>query len=100
MSWSVTISAETDIKEEDIDDIVENFPENLSRKEAYTQIGLKNKQDWGWSCATDIKKPKGKKITISGAGFSRHLSRDMVSYIKKELREKGYENVHNTKRFD
>lgn len=100
MSWSITISASTDIKKENIDDIVDNLPEKLSRKQAYKKIGAKVGQDWGWSCATDIYLPEGRKLKVRGAGFSRHLSREMVSHIKEELRKKGYKNVRNTKRFD
>jgi hypothetical protein len=77
MSWSIDITAKTDIKKEDIEDIKKNL-----------------------QTAADIWDPEGNKLTVSGAGFSRHLSADMVAHIKKELRKKGYTYVRNSKRRD
>ena len=45
-SWSTHITASTDIQEKDIDDIVDNLPEELSN----TLIMKNDKQSWGWSC--------------------------------------------------
>lgn len=101
MSWSSDITASTEIQEKDIDDIVEGLPERLSHKEALSRLGLglglKIKQPWGWSCGTDICLPEGKRLTVRGAGYSAHLAEEMIDYVKKELRNKGYKNVRNSR---
>jgi hypothetical protein len=93
MSWSTYITASTDIQEKDIDDIVDNLPEELSN----TFIRKNSKQSWGWSCGTDIYLPEGKKIMVRGAGYSAHLAEQMTTHIKTELRKKDYKNVKNSR---
>lgn len=91
MSWSTVITANTEIQETDIDEIIENLPEELGSP--FTN----SKQPWGWSCGTDIGKPEGKKMSVSGAGYSARIAKEMTDYIKKELRRKGYKNVQNSR---
>lgn len=88
MSWSINITAKTDIKKEDIEDIKKNLPDNL-----IFNIG-------GRHPAADIWDPEGNKLRVGGAGFSRPISADMVDHIKKELRKKGYTYVRNSQRRD
>ncbi len=96
MSWFINITANTDIKKKDINKIVAKLPQELKNNFAF----ISSKQDWGWSCATDIYKPKGKKLHVCGAGYSRHLSQKMVDYLKIELRRIGYKYVRSSKRYD
>ena len=91
MSWSTNITASTDIQEKDIVEIVENLPKELSSP--FTN----SKQSWGWSCGTDIGKPEGKKMSVSGAGYSARIAEDMTDHIKEELRRKGYKYVRNSR---
>ena len=90
MSWSIDITAKTDIKKEDIESIKKNLPDGL----------IINIPGIGRHPATDIWDPEGNKLHVGGAGFSRHLSADMVDHIKKELRKKGYTYVRNSQRRD
>jgi hypothetical protein len=91
MSWSTIITVSTDILEKDIDDIVDNLPEELCS--SFTN----GKQSWGWSCGTDIGMPVENKMRVSGAGFSARLAENMTAHIKKELRKKGYKSVKNSR---
>ena len=93
MSWSTTVTASTDIIEKDIDDIVENLPKELGSPFTNTN----SKQEWGWSCGTDIFLPEGKKLTVRGANFSARIAEDMTAHIKTELRYKGYKYVRNSR---
>jgi len=86
MGWDCDIIVDKDISEKDVDTIVSTLPEDLN-----SQWGT-SKQSWGWSCGTDIYKPKENKLGIHGAGFSEHLSEPMVDYLKRKLRELGYKN--------
>ncbi len=87
MSWSIDIKASTDIKESDIDDIVNKLP-----KELKGQLGS-SKQSWGWSCVTDISVPKGKSFYISGASYSEQYALSMAQHFKCQLYKKGYRYI-------
>lgn len=87
MGWSCTLTADHDIKEHDIDFLVDKLPEEL--QSSFPGMGP-SKQTWGWSCATDIGKPQGRKIDISGAWFSVEKSKHMVEFFRKELETLGY----------
>lgn len=85
MSWNLDIKADKDIKEEDVLRAVEGLP-----RELHGFFGGTSRQSWGWSCATDIYNPKGRCLTIHGAGFSRHLAEEMSHELMKGLRKLGY----------
>jgi hypothetical protein len=82
MSWSCTLTADKDIQECHVDAIVDTLPEDLK----FMIPGIQpSKQEWGWSCATDISKPRGRKLFLSGAGFSAGKAEAMRDYLKKAL---------------
>jgi len=87
MGWSCTLTADHDIEEKDIDQLVEKLPSELQS----CFPGMRpSKQGWGWSCATDIRKPEGRKIAISGAYFSVAHAKPMVGFIRRGLTKLGY----------
>ena len=102
MGWSCYLKADKNIKESDVDAIVAGLPDELQALRpgftlpGATQLFQPSKQAWGWSCATDISKPKGREICISGAHFSYEHAEDMRVALKKGLKEKGYK-VRSTK---
>ncbi len=86
MSWSIDIVANKPVKIDDLESCIENLPELLKGRSHCRE------NDWGWSCAVDITKPKegGNSFYISGAVFSIDHARDMSNQLKKLLEEKGY----------
>lgn len=47
-------------------------------------------QDWGWSCEVDVDLPKGRTLTISGAGFSASQADPFATQLASELRKLHY----------
>ena len=85
MSWSLTLRADRPIDERDLvrvlsDKDVSKFPQ---------------RQDWGWpSSATglgvDVDLPEGKSLTLCGAYWSAHLSKEAAEKVASGLRRLGY----------
>jgi hypothetical protein len=84
MGWTIDLTANKKIDEEDICSIVKDLPKSLQ-----SLFGT-SEQQWGWSCRVDIYKPVGKTLTLHGAGFSCTYGEPMARYIEMEMREKGY----------
>lgn len=83
MSWTMRLSADKDIRQEDIDSIA---PELLQ----LSPVWPNSKQPWGWSCAVDIYNPEGRSLTLHGAGFSWHVAEGFAKTLASDLKERGY----------
>ena len=92
MGYACKLKADKNIKIKDVQDIINQLPEELSR--------LNNsKQQWGWSCYCDVYKPDRNFIEISGSyGISGDRKDDFILYMKNGLIEKGY-NILKTIEF-
>lgn len=85
MGWSVTLCSSKIIAEDEIQDIVDCLPENLS-----SPIG-NGKQRWGWHTGVDISLPKGKTIRISGSyGISGKIAVEFENYLRHKLVENNH----------
>lgn len=89
MGWNLTLTSDKEITFEEVSKIIENLPEHLSF------FGYKpNLNEWGWSVATDISKPNGKELSISGSyGISGEKARPMMKYLKSQLENNGHKII-------
>ena len=83
MGWSIKLTADKEIAENDIDEIVNSDKYNYNDR-------FTSKQSWGWSTRVDIHKPEKNILRISGAYFSVELGEPAAENIKKLLEDKGY----------
>lgn len=85
MGYNCKIRTKEVVKVKDVQDIINELPEDLSL------LG-NQKQAWGWSCRCDVYKPSGKCLEISGSyGISGNIKDAFISYMKDQLINKGYE---------
>lgn len=89
MGWNLILTSDKEITFEEVSKIIENLPEHLSF------FGYKpNLNEWGWSAATDISKPNGKELSISGSyGMSGEKARPMMKYLKSQLENNGHKII-------
>ena len=84
MGYNCKIMTDKNIKISDVQNIIDELPEYLSR------LG-NSKQQWGWSCYCDVYKPTRKSLEIGGSySISGEYKDKFVDYIKNGLIEKGY----------
>lgn len=88
MGWFFILEADKKILDNDVATVVGALP-----KEFRGPFNV-SKQDWGWSCAADVLKPKGKKLRISGAWFSHEISHAITKRIKQGLEKLGYKIIN------
>ena len=80
MSYRCTIYTTQAIKLQDIQNIVDNLPQEFSG------YGGNSKQIWGWSCGCDIYNPKGTHIDIGGSeSISGNIAKDFVNFVVYNL---------------
>ncbi len=85
MGWSVYLTSNKEIKEKEIDEIVEDLPEKYS-----SSLG-NSKQSWGWSTGADISIRQDGSIRLSGSyGLSGKIAEDYSAYLKDRLENKGH----------
>lgn len=87
MGWSANLTSNKGITFEEVDDIVNQLPEFLLLFGHRVSLN-----EWGWSAATDISKPKNNELIISGSyRISGDKAETMVNYLKEKLEDKGHE---------
>lgn len=89
MGYVTKIKSYKEIKENDIDAIVNSLPYYLRGP-----FDEAKKQSWGWPCYCDISLPKGNELIISGAyNISGDKAEEFWKYIQIELDKKGYDTT-------
>lgn len=84
MGYACKIMTDKNIKIKDMQNIIDNLPEELSR------MG-NPKQQWGWPCYCDVYKPVRKTLEIGGSyGISGERKDEFITYMKDKLIENGY----------
>lgn len=84
MGWLKELKADKDLLFSDVEKIVNSLPSAL------LGVWPSSLQDWGWGRLTDIDKPEGKILTISGAYYSEQYADLMAHYLAIELKDLGY----------
>jgi hypothetical protein len=86
MGYCIYIKSETEII--DFDEIVESLPKNYKGE-------WFGKQDWGYTCLTDIQLCKDKKgVTVSGSfSMSGKYAEGMTLQLMNRLLKKGYKVI-------
>lgn len=89
MGWNLTLTSNKTITFEEVSEIVNGLPDYLGF------FGYKpNLNEWGWSAATDISKPNGKELSISGSySISGEKARPMMKYLKSHLENNGHKII-------
>lgn len=82
MGWSKELKANKPISVSDVQDAINTLPKHL--------IGRNYKGVTHWGLATDIGKPEGLVLDISGAHYSEIYASSMARYMAKQLRKMGY----------
>ena len=86
MGWSITFKSDKEITKEEIQEIVDAFP-----NEYLGWAGKNNKQSWGWIMAVDVSLLEGNKISISGSyGMSGQIAARFAKILKTELVKNGH----------
>ena len=87
MGWSIELTADRDIVESDVVDV-------LSKLAGRDVSKFPARQAWGWSSLTigktDVNLPKDNILSISGAWFSEKYAQERAQEIAKLLIEKRY----------
>ncbi|RXZ78110.1 hypothetical protein EBB07_29080 [Paenibacillaceae bacterium] len=80
VGWSIYFSSNKEIKDTEIDQIVENLPKKFS-------FSLGNhRQPWGWSTGADISRRYENSISLSGSyGASGQIAEAYSEFLKVEL---------------
>ena len=82
MGWYCVITADRELKIEDIQSVIDELPPG------YRGFGL---QKWGWSAACDVRFPEKNTVMIGGShDISGALAKPFVRYFTKKLKEKGF----------
>ena len=93
MSWSCNIETDKDIKEKDVQDIIDNLPEKYTHS-SLVNYGLKIRQIWGWTTRCDVYNPDKNSITIGGAyTISGDIAEEFVKYFENKLKKKDYKII-------
>ena len=89
MSWSANIKSDRNITQEEMQKIIDEMPDSISRISVF---GKRNQLNgWGWSAGADIDIPIGNMVIIGGAyEVSEHLAEDTAKYIAGRLKENGH----------
>lgn len=89
MGWNLTLTSDKEITFEEVNEIVNGLPDYLGF------FGYKpTLNEWGWSAATDISKPTGNELGISGSyGISADKARPMMKYLKSQLESNGHKII-------
>ena len=83
MGYLCEIKSDRKFESEDIQEIVNNLPDE------YQRFGQKS--SWEWSLACDLKL-WGEKITVSGSyGISGEIAPKFVKHMRTELKKRGYQ---------
>jgi len=86
MSWTITLKADKDIRQEDIDKAVETLSDELKN----TEFGPGVKYRWGWSCIVDIFNPEEKTLDIHGSKPAAFKAKAVSKHLAKFLKKCGY----------
>jgi len=91
MSYSIYIKSDKEIKETDIESIIEELPEFY--RNFHSLKG--SKQDWGWSLYTDIRLSDNKKeLRVSGSfGMSGKHAEGMALQFMNGLLKRNYKVI-------
>ena len=84
MGWLKQLEADKDLLFSDVEKIVNSLPSAL------LGVWPSSLQDWGWGRLTDIDRPEGKILTISGACYSEQYADCMAHYLAIELKKLEY----------
>lgn len=86
MGWGATLKSNKEITFNEVDIIVNHLPDYL------LFFGSKPRlNEWGWSTATDISKPKDNELDISGSySISGDIAETMANYLKEKLEDNGH----------
>lgn len=85
MGYRCTLKANKNIKEQDVEEVLNTLPPYLSGPLGNT------KQSWGWSCGCDVYLPKRNQLDIGGSySISGGIAEDFIKHIKRGLNNKGY----------
>lgn len=82
MGWNMTLTADRDIQEKDVETAFEQIP-------TFDDLRCP-KQTWGWPHVVDIKNPIKNEIRLSGASYSLKYARLFSLAFAGLLREMGY----------
>lgn len=86
MGYCCNIKANKNIKEKDVEDIINNLPDKYTGIIPYT-----TKQSWGFPVICDVHLPIKNVLTISGSyGVSGMYAEEFVDYINRQLKYKRY----------
>lgn len=86
MGWSVNLKSNKEITFQEVENIVNQLPKHLLLFGFHPHLN-----EWGWNAATDISKPTGKELDISGSyGISGEKAETMAKYLKEKLEDNGH----------
>lgn len=86
MGWSASLISDKEITFNEVENIVNRLPEHLLFCGFQPHLN-----EWGWNAATDISKPTGKELDISGSyGISGQKAETMAKYLKEKLEDNGH----------
>lgn len=91
MGWSILLTANRDIREEDVECALDQMADGF-KKSSITGVFLKN--DWGWSAYADVYKPEGRVLRLGGSyGESGRLAVQFAAVLRAYLYLLGYERI-------
>ena len=101
MGWTYLTFTKENVSVEDMQKIVDAFPDSWFRYgESKHRSEKPVRQNWGWSTIVDIGLPwrdwnddelgKVGVVTVGGAGFSAGYGREVNAFMVDELRKLGY----------
>ncbi|QSF43420.1 hypothetical protein [Paenibacillus tianjinensis] len=89
MGWSIYIKTDRDIKENDVNDIIENLQETYSYP---NDFGIKIRQQWGWIAAVDVSIRDKNTVMLSGSySQSGAIAEEFSAYFQEQLQVLDYQ---------
>lgn len=86
MRWYISLKSNKKITFDEAENIINQLPERLL---FFGRIPHLN--ECGWNAITDISKPKGNELILSGSyGISNNKAEDMAKYLKEKLEDRGH----------